>query len=133
MHAFHPLFFPAKRRILPKPRSCVMEMLRSRSPIALPSIRLFLPPNSLSPPDAPQLFTALLAISSAPSLLAFPPMNPDACTNTHPSTPATASNSRSRKPRHSAGRGFRLSKLPSLAPTAWTRHLVDCGAVESSG
>ena len=53
--------------------------------------------------------SAFAAMASAPSNVLFPPMNPAACTNMPPSTPATSSSAASRTPRHAAGSGFRFS------------------------
>ena len=67
--------------------------------------------------------SAFLAISIAPSIVLFPPMNPLACTNTHPSTPLASLNAASRSPLHASGSGFLLVKLPGATPTAWIRQL----------
>ena len=53
--------------------------------------------------------SALVAMASAPSYVLFPPMNPAACTKTHPSIPLTSSSAASRTPLHAAGSGLRFS------------------------
>jgi len=62
--------------------------------------------------------TAFLAIAIAPLKLLFPPMNPLACTKTHPSMLVTLSNSSSLTPLHASGSAFLLAKLSPLTPTA---------------
>lgn len=47
-------------------------------------------------------FKLCRAICKAPSLVLFPPMNPLACTNTHPDIPLILLNSSSLKPLHSS-------------------------------
>lgn len=62
--------------------------------------------------------TACNAILIAPSNDRLPPMNPLACTKTHPAIPATPSSASSRNPLQAWGKALLLSKLPWLTPTA---------------
>lgn len=63
-----------------------------------------------APPPAPATVAAayssvspLAAISFAPSSVLFPPMNPAACTNTHPGIPVSPDRASSLTPRHAFG------------------------------
>lgn len=65
--------------------------------------------------------TALTAMASAPSYVAWPPMKPLACTKMHPDNPAAASSAPSRSPAHAAGSGCLEVKEPSEHGTAMMR------------
>jgi hypothetical protein len=64
------------------------------------------------------IVNAFFAISKAPSYVSFPPINPDACTNTPPGTPLRSDNSASLNPLQGTGSAFLESKLPGAVPTA---------------
>lgn len=81
--------------------------------------RLF--PFTFTDNTRPHISNAFVAISMAPSLVWFPPINPLAWTKIPPSIPVTFDSSSSLTPRQTSGRALRESKDSGETGTAWMR------------
>eukprot|EP01139_Manchomonas_bermudensis_P020999 Amastigsp_a680623_12.p4 type:complete len:145 gc:universal Amastigsp_a680623_12:123-557(+) len=61
-------------------------------------------------------------MATAPSRVAWPPMNPVMCTKMQPGSARCSERAESRSPRHAAGSALRHSKPPRASDIARTRH-----------